>query len=165
MKLSPNFTLSEMTTSRYADRHGIDEQFDPPQNIIDSLKTLCEKTLQPLRDAIGSAIAVTSGYRCPEVNRAIGGSPSSFHRLGMAADIKLYMGGQVKNSLLFKTLIENGIPFTELIWEFGTEVEPSWVHVAFSPTDSRRMIKHAIRTSAGTKYLRLTQEEALELAN
>lgn len=160
MKLSPNFTLKELTTSRYGSIHGIEEQFDPPQKIIDALRDLAVHTLQPLRDKIGSPIGVNSGYRCAEVNRAIGGSRTSFHLRGMAADIRLYKSGKVQNALLFKALIEHNIPFTELIWEYGTDAQPQWIHVGYNPSDSRRMIKRAF---SGPRYKRLTDAEARAL--
>lgn len=157
MNLSPNFTLRELTSSRYAHQHGIKEQFHPPQSIINALKALATNTLQPLRDKLGMPIAVNSGYRCPEVNRGVGGSRTSFHLRGMAADIRLIGGSNAK---LFRAILEHDIPFTELIWEYGSSHAPSWVHVAYNPRSSSRSIKRAY---SGPRYKRLTDAEARAL--
>jgi zinc D-Ala-D-Ala carboxypeptidase len=131
MKLSKNFTLEEMLESQTARRKNIEEQFQPTEDIIANLKLLCKNILQPLRDEAG-AIMVSSGYRCPRLNKAIGGSKTSQHRFGQAADIK---GVESSNAKLFAQIKKMKLPFDQLIWEFGTAKEPAWVHVSFSPRE------------------------------
>lgn len=79
MQLTKNFTLAEMLRSQTATRNNIKEQFNPPKSVIDNLTLLCENVLQPLRDNICKAISVSSGYRNPKVNKAIGGATNSQH--------------------------------------------------------------------------------------
>ena len=86
MKLTENFTLKEMTNSSTAERNGIDNT--PDSGVISKLEALCRLILQPIRDAYGKTIIVTSGYRSPELNRAVGGASNSQHTYGEAADIK-----------------------------------------------------------------------------
>lgn len=90
-RLSPNFSLEEMVRSETAerDRKLLEQQQDPPPEVVESLRYLCTHTLQPIRERLRFPIHVTSGYRSPDVNRAVGGSPTSQHRLGQAADCGL----------------------------------------------------------------------------
>ncbi len=79
------FTLLELTRSHTASLRAMDN--NPPNDVVYNLEWLCSQALDPLREAIGSPIIVSSGYRCPELNNAVGGSPTSYHLLGLAADI------------------------------------------------------------------------------
>ena len=96
MKLSNSFSLSEMLKSNTANRKGIEEQYKPSKEVIDNLTRLCKKVLQPIRDSLEMPVRVTSGYRCKELNKAIGGSSKSQHVKGEAADIELWIRGQGK---------------------------------------------------------------------
>ena len=146
MKLSKNFTLGEMIQSQTAIRKGIDNTPNGDQilNLID----LCENVLQPLRDHIG-AIYISSGFRSQKLNVAIGGSTTSQHCAlnGAAADID--MGG--KNREIFE-YIKNELPFDQLIWEFGNEECPSWVHVSYKEGKNRKQILKAVKENGRTKY-------------
>lgn len=90
-RLAPNFTLGELLASSTAERHPDlkAEQMNPPQRVLDNLRYLTETTLQPLRDMVGHPILVTSGYRCERLNDLVGGSSTSQHVQGEAADCKL----------------------------------------------------------------------------
>lgn len=79
------FTLLEFTRSHTASLRAMDN--NPPNDVVHNLEWLCAQALDPLREAIGSPVVVTSGYRCPDLNTAVGGSPTSYHLLGLAADI------------------------------------------------------------------------------
>ena len=87
MQLSKNFSLAELIRSNTAVTLGLDNS--PPKSVIDNLKTLCERILQPLRDFFGVPITISSGYRCAALNKAVGGSSSSQHMTGEAADIQI----------------------------------------------------------------------------
>lgn len=87
MKLSTNFTLSELIESETARKLNITEQFNPPEYIINNLTQFCHRVLQPLRDRLNRPIQISSGYRCPKLNKAVGGVADSAHTSGMAADI------------------------------------------------------------------------------
>jgi len=143
-QLTANFWLSEFTFSATAIRYGIDNT--PPEQAVRRLALLCESILQPARDMVSSmfpgvnvSIKVVSGYRSPRLNEKVGGSQSSFHLFGYAADVELYMDGQERNDVLFSVMKE--LPYTELVWEHGTDKAPAWVHVAYSEHDSRKMLK------------------------
>jgi zinc D-Ala-D-Ala carboxypeptidase len=133
--LSQHFSLAEMVESATARRLQIKEQFTPSPQIVNNLTLLCTNLLEPLRQKVG-AIVVTSGYRCPRVNKAVGGVVTSQHLLGQAADIYAI---NISKAALFETIKQSNLPFDQLIWEYGTQLEPAWVHVSFS-TKPRRQI-------------------------
>lgn len=139
MKLSPNFTLEEMLESQTARRKGIAEQFTPPPEVINNLRALCKNILQPLRDSVGGPIKISSGYRTPRLNRAIGGARNSQHMVGEAADIQGLNG--MTNKQLFNKIKQMNLPFDQLIWEFGNDQNPAWVHVSFGPRNRRQIIR------------------------
>jgi len=119
MKLSNNFSLSEFTDSNTAERRGIDNS--PTAEHIHNMVALCENVLQPLRERIGKSIRVSSGYRSEALNDAIGGSKTSEHSKGMAADIKLIVNGENQSQILYNTILAMDIPFRQMIWEFGDD--------------------------------------------
>jgi hypothetical protein len=151
MNLSANFSLKELTKSDTATRLGIDNT--PDDEAIDNLKTLCDKVLQPVRDHFGKPIKISSGYRSPELNSspAVGGSKTSDHCKGMAADIEI---AGVANADLAQWVMDN-LDYTQLILEFYTQGIPDsgWVHVSYNPD---RLIKQeltAVKVAGKTTYL------------
>lgn len=146
MKLSENFTLAELTKSSTAKRLGIENTPDPQQ--LENLVELCQKVLQPLRDAIGP-IRISSGLRVPALNKAIGGSSTSQHCAinGAAADIDID-----DNKKVFD-YIKNNLQFDQLIWEFGNEKQPDWVHVSYHYGHNRGQVLKAIKKDGKTKYV------------
>ena len=128
MKLSKNLTLKECIRSKTADRLGIDNT--PDEWVIENLKKVAEHIFQPLRDGLGVPIYVSSGYRSPELNRAIGGAKRSQHMEGRALDLDADMFGGVTNADIFNYIKEN-LEFDQIVWEFGTEDNPNWVHVSY----------------------------------
>ena len=122
MRLSPAFTLAELTHSQTALRLGIDN--DPSVEVIHALQRLCLELLQPIRDHFGP-VQVASGYRCPELNKHIGGSSRSQHCQGEAADIVI---ATVKPIDICRFVVEAGLPFDQLIEE-GT-----WTHISSADT-------------------------------
>lgn len=129
-KLSKNFTLEELTFSITANNHGINNT--PNSEAKAALKRLAVEVLQPIRDAYGQPIIVSSGYRCPALNAAVGGVKNSQHVLGQAADIKAV--NQKANGILFnfiRDLVKSGkLKVGQLIWEYGTKTRPNWIHVS-----------------------------------
>lgn len=134
-KLSPHFTLGELIRSNTAERKGIDNR--PPPELSDKLRRLCVEILEPVREHFGTPFRPNSGYRSPELNKAIGGSPTSQHCKAEAVDIEI---AGVSNYELARWISEN-LVFDQLILECYRRGEPSsgWVHVSLKPdTDSNR---------------------------
>lgn len=146
MKLTENLTLLEATKSNTATRLGIDNT--PPPAIIERMVETAEKIFQPLRDALGP-IRVSSFYRSPDLNRAIGGSKSSQHCKGEAIDMQ---GILASNKILFNSACDLE-DFDQIIWEFGTLEEPDWVHVSYSKTHNRKQILRATKIGKRTAYV------------
>ena len=151
MKLSKNLSLNEVTKSNTAERRGIDNS--PTEAHIKNLKYIAEEVFQPLRDNFGVPIYISSGYRSPALNEVIGGSPRSFHSHGMALDLDQDNRNKgVSNCDVFYYIKDN-LQFTELIWEFGDEYEPNWVHVAIAPgREDEKKIKIAEKINGKTQY-------------
>lgn len=128
MKLSKNLSLAEVTKSTTAKRLGIDNT--PDDWTTENLRQVAINIFQPLRDAFKCPIYVSSGYRSPELNTAIGGSVRSQHVEGRALDLDADVFGNCTNSQIFQ-YIKNNLEFDQLIWEFGDENNPDWVHVSY----------------------------------
>lgn len=138
-----------MTKSEYALRHGIKNE--PNEEQIENLTLLAQKVLQPVRDAFKRGVKVNSGFRSPELNRAIGGSPTSDHTKGMAADIEI---PGVSNYTVSKWIQDN-LEFTQVILEFYTPGVPDsgWVHVSYDPNNLKKQALTATRRNGKTVYL------------
>ena len=148
MKLSNNFSLKEMTKSQTATRRGIDN--DPGEEEQANLQQLCEQVLQKVRDHFGKPVTVTSGYRSPELNKAIGGSTTSDHCKGMAADIEI---AGVPNYELAEWIKDN-CEFRQLILEFYTPGIPDsgWVHVSYDYEENLKKVMTAMKENGKTVY-------------
>ena len=127
------FTIAELTRSATAQAKGIDNA--PGQGHIDNLRALVDNVLDPLREAWGKPITVNSGYRCPALNRAVGGATASQHQLGQAADITA--GSAADNRRLMQLCLDMGLPFDQLIDESGF----TWLHVSYGPRQRRQVLK------------------------
>ena len=143
-RLTANFTLEELTKTR----HDLDNT--PSPQVVQNLQLLAEKVLQPLRDAVGP-VNVTSGYRSKLVNEAVNGARNSDHLYGYAADLQSPDGNHRK---LYDWLKSNAM-FTQLIYEFGNDTQPQWVHVSYNPKDLKREILRARNVGKRVTYSRL----------
>jgi len=153
MKLSKNLSLIEVTNSNTAKRKGISNQ--PTEEHLVALKTLAENIFQPIRDHFGCPIWVSSGYRSAALNKAIGGSKTSQHMKGEALDLDMDGKEGPTNAEIFHYIKDN-LPFDQLIWEFGSNDSPDWVHVSYSISGKQRgRILKAKRNSAGKTYYEL----------
>ena len=151
MKLSKNLTLKECLRSKTAKRLGIDNTPED-ETVIKILEKVARFIFQPLRDAFGCPIYVSSGYRCPDLNRAIGGSKRSQHMEGRALDLDADVYQNCTNAQIFNW-IKNNLDFDQIVWEFGTEDNPDWVHVSYvSEDDNRNRCLVAKRDSKGKVY-------------
>jgi len=148
MKLSNNFSLAELTKSETALRHGLDNT--PGEEELENLKLLVQNVLQPIRDAYGVPVKVNSGFRHPVVNAFVGGSKTSDHCRGQAADIEI---AGVPNAELAKWIQEN-LEFRQLILEFYTPGVPDsgWVHVSYVKGDNQRKVMTALKEDGKTVY-------------
>lgn len=152
MKLTNNFTLEELTKSETALRQGIDNT--PTVEVVENLKVLCEKVLQPVRDHFGRGVKVNSGFRSLAVNAAVGGvqgAKPSDHTRGMAADIEI---PGLPNAELAEW-IEANLEYTQLILEFYTQGVPDsgWVHVSYDPANLKKQSLTAVKREGKTVYL------------
>jgi|MGYP000293304023 zinc D-Ala-D-Ala carboxypeptidase len=148
MKLTENFTLQEMIHSNTAIAKGIVNM--PNEQQINFIRELCISILQPIREEFGVPIHISSGFRSPKLNVAIGGSTSSQHCAlrGAAADIQM----DEMNAEIFN-YIKDELIFDQLIWEFGDGQNPDWVHVSFHKGNNRKQILKAVKQNGKTKYL------------
>ena len=139
MRISPHFTLDEMTISQLAAREGLDN--NPPAEARANLQLLCN-ALEQVRALFGAPVIVSSGYRSPAVNQRIGGALTSKHLQGLAADFTVI---EVSPREVVRRISESAIPFDQLILEFD-----NWVHLAVSRSDPRRQV---LTIRKGTGYL------------
>jgi zinc D-Ala-D-Ala carboxypeptidase len=149
MNLSPNFSLHELTKSETALRLDLDNT--PDEQATENLRLLCEKVLQPVRDHYGKGVKVNSAYRSRESNAAVGGSKTSDHCKGMAADIEI---PGVANADLAQWIMDN-FDYTQLILEFYTPGIPDsgWVHVSYDPNNLKKQELTATKVAGKTTYL------------
>ena len=120
------------------------------------MKVLAEKIFEPIRRHFNSPIYISSGYRSAALNKKINGAKNSYHLYGMAMDLD--QDGS-KNGITNKEIfdfIKDNLLFTELIWEFGTNKNPDWVHVAYDSKKLNKEILIAKKTLIGTKYTKFT---------
>jgi len=152
MKLSKNLSLGEAIKSATAIKHGINNR--PSGEHLSNLIQIANKVFQPLRDHFGKPIAVTSGYRSQELNDLIGGASGSQHSKGEALDLDADVFGGLENWEIFE-FIKNNLEFDQLIWEFGSDENPDWVHVSYKSDNNRGEILEAFREDKKIKYARL----------
>ena len=145
-QLTKSFSLLELTSSETAVRKGIDNT--PTIEVINNLSLLCGNVLQPLRNWYAKPINITSGYRSPKLNKAIGGSTTSDHCKGHAADFTVPNSDMKR---VFEWLMNS--EFDQLIWEFGDKNAPNWIHVSYKPNGNRKQVLRAYKNVLGqTKY-------------
>jgi hypothetical protein len=151
MKLSKYVSLAEVTRSDTAKRKGIDN--GPTAEHLENLKVISEEVFDKVREYFGVPIFISSGYRSAALNKAIGGSATSDHNLGKALDLDQDgHGNGVTNADVFN-YIKSNLDFDQLIWEFGTDKNPDWVHVGYRKGANRKQILKAVREGGKTKYV------------
>ena len=150
MKISNNITYAEAIHSNTAKRRGIDNTPNPAQ--VETMKITAEKIFEPLRKWVGGPIKVNSFFRSAELNTAIGGSKTSQHCKGQAIDIDDVFGHKT-NAEMYAWIKEN-LNFDQMIWEFGTDMNPNWVHISYvSDEDNRNRCLKAYKDKYNkTKY-------------
>ena len=137
-QISKYCTLEEATRSQTAERHGIDNT--PNQAQLENMKFVAEMIFDPIREKFGP-ITCSSFLRVRELNRMVGSTDRSYHTFGAAIDFRK-LGEKYSYKEIFDFVREN-LCFSELIWEYGDDNEPAWVHVAYLPGDERKRVKRA----------------------
>ena len=153
VRISKYISYKEATRSATALRLGIENI--PNEYQLQNMEMVAKKVFEPLREAIDAPIKINSFFRCEELNKAIGGSSKSQHCQGRAIDIDdIY--GNVSNAFMYYYIKDN-LDFDQLIWEFGTDDSPDWVHVSYVDEDSnRKRCLKAYRENGKTKYIDIT---------
>jgi len=155
IRISKHISYKEATRSATALRLGIENI--PNEYQLQNMEMVAKKVFEPLREAVDAPIKINSFFRCEELNKAIGGSSKSQHCQGRAIDIDdIY--GHVSNAFMYYYIKDN-LDFDQLIWEFGTDGSPDWVHVSYVDEDSnRKRCLKAYREDGKTKYKDITNE-------
>ena len=149
MRISKHISYKEATQSQTATRKGISN--DPDAYQLQNMQLLAEKVFEPLREHFGVPISINSFFRSQKLNKAIGGASGSQHTQGRAIDIDDTLGG-VSNKQMFE-YIKNHLDFDQLIWEFGDNNNPAWVHVSYvSEIENRRRVLKASKKNGKTIY-------------
>jgi hypothetical protein len=151
MQLSKNLSLAEMTRSDSAKRLGISNE--PTIAHLSNMRKLAENVFQPIREHFGVPIYISSGYRSKALNSEIkGSSKTSQHSKGEAMDIDMD-NTQITNAQIFD-FIKNNLSFDQLIWEYGNDKNPDWVHVSYSATGKQRnQILKSVRHNGAVQYI------------
>jgi hypothetical protein len=142
MRLSKNFVLSEITRSNTATRLGISNE--PSKEHLSNMQFLITELIQPMRDAIGP-IRISSGYRSPSLNRAIGGSSKSQHCKGQALDLQFWKDGQMCNREIYDWILKSGLDFDQMINEFDF----AWIHISLKQKKNRKVVLEAYKDKEG----------------
>lgn len=150
MKLSQYVSLLEVTKSDTATKRGIDNS--PTPEHLENLKVICTEVFDKVREHFDVPIFISSGYRSAALNKAIGGSSTSDHNLGKALDLDQdFKGNGVTNKQVFDYIKQN-LDFDQLIWEFGSNDNPDWVHVGYRKGANRKQILRAKKVGSKTVY-------------
>ena len=151
--ISKHISEKEATKSVTALRLGLDNT--PDGDTLNNMKIVAEKIFEPLREYVGGAIKINSFYRSSALNEAIGGSTRSQHCKGQAMDIDDIYGHKTNKEMF--NWIKDNLDFDQMIWEFGNEDNPDWVHVSYVSEDkNRNRILKAVRDEGKTKYIDIT---------
>ena len=147
--ISKHISEKEGVYSITATRRGIDNI--PNSDELNNMRLLAEEVFEPLRVYVGGPIKINSFFRCPELNTAIGGSGKSQHCKGQAMDIDDTFGKMI-NADMYHWIKEN-LEFDQMIWEFGDDENPDWVHVSYvSESENRNRCLRALRKNGKTHY-------------
>jgi len=149
MKISDHITYAEAIHSNTAKRRGIDNT--PNEIQVLSMKLLADKIFEPLREWVGGPIKVNSFFRSIALNEAIGGAASSQHCKGQAIDIDDVYSRKTNADMYH--WIQMNLDYDQMIWEFGTDVQPNWIHISYvSKEENRNKCLKAYKEDGKTKY-------------
>jgi hypothetical protein len=149
MKISDHITYAEAIHSNTAKRKGIDNT--PSEAQVTAMKLLAEKVFEPLRKWVGGPIKVNSFFRSEALNESIGGAATSQHCKGQAIDIDDVYGKKTNADMYH--WIQQNLDYDQMIWEFGTDMQPNWIHVSYvSEEKNRNKCLKAYKEHGRTKY-------------
>ena len=148
MRLSKNFSRAEIEHSNTAKRLGISNEMS--EKHLESMQRLIDNLIQPMRDAIGP-IRISSGYRSPKLNKAIGGSSRSQHSKGEALDLQFWEKGKMNNRVIYEWVLESGVEFDQMINEF----DYSWIHISLKSKENRSQVLEAYKDEKGKTAYKL----------
>ena len=148
MKLSKNFSRAEIEHSNTAKRLGISNEMSDKH--LENMQRVIDNLIQPMRDAIGP-IRISSGYRSPKLNKAIGGSSRSQHSKGEALDLQFWEKGKMNNKVIYDWVLESGVEFDQMINEF----DYSWIHISLKSKENRSQILEAYKDEKGKTAYKL----------
>lgn len=137
MNISEHITLIESYKSQIAERFGINNI--PPTEVLPAMKLVAEMCFEPIRNHFGVPIYVSSFYRSKELNKRVKGSDTSQHIKGEAMDIDADIFGGITNKQIFDWAKSN-LKFDQLIWEYGDDSNPSWVHISYRKNNNRNQV-------------------------
>ena len=147
--ISEHISYKEGVYSNTATRRGIDNT--PNDEQLSNMELVAEEVFEPLRAYVDGPIKINSFFRCPELNKAIGGSSKSQHCQGQAIDLDDTFGRATNAEMYY--FIKDKLNFDQLIWEFGDDDNPDWIHVSYvSEEDNRNRCLKAYREGGKTKY-------------
>tara|TARA_R110002110_G_scaffold46921_2_gene141331 strand:+ start:4845 stop:5300 length:456 start_codon:yes stop_codon:yes gene_type:complete len=148
--ISKHISDREGVYSATATRKGIDNT--PNDDQLSNMRSIAEEVFEPLRAYVGGPIKINSFFRCPELNTAIGGSSKSQHCKGQAIDIDDTFGRMTNAEMYY--WIKKYLEFDQMIWEFGDDDNPDWVHISYvSESENRNRCLKAYRDKGKTKYM------------
>lgn len=151
--ISENIGYDEATRSRTAEKRGLDNT--PSQEHLANMRRVAAEVFEPLRREVAQGpLAVTSFYRSAAVNRAVGGASSSQHTCGEAIDMDADVYGGCTNRGLFD-YVRKHLRFDQLIWEFGDDRSPDWIHVSLKASGNRGEVLRSVKRGGKTHYLPL----------
>ena len=148
MKLSKNFSRAEIEHSNTAKRLGISNEMSDKH--LENMQRVIDNLIQPMRDAIGP-IRISSGYRSPKLNKAIGGSSRSQHSKGEALDLQFWEKGKMNNKVIYDLVLESGVEFDQMINEFDF----SWIHISLKSRENRSQVLEAYKDEKGKTAYKL----------
>ena len=148
MKLSKNFSRAEIEHSNTAKRLDISNEMS--EKHLEHMQGLIDNLIQPLRDSIGP-IRISSGYRSPSLNRAIGGSSRSQHSKAEALDLQFWSEGKMNNKVIYDWIIDSGLEFDQMINEFDF----SWIHISLKKNSNRKQVLEAYKDGEGDTAYKL----------
>jgi len=135
--ISEHISYEEATKSQTAIRRGIDNT--PTPEHLEAMKLVAEKVFEPIRNHFNVPIGISSFYRSKALNKAVGGAASSQHTKGEAIDVDADIFGEITNKMIFD-YVRNNLSFDQLIWEYGDNLKPAWVHVSYKAKGNRNMV-------------------------